>query len=99
MAAAVGEHAEPPATHRARAQQAVGDVDQLVRRAHALDPGGAAGGVDRARRRDASAPVCEATARAVASVCSIAISTTGLPTRVAASAAAANARPSRKSSA
>jgi hypothetical protein len=47
---------------------------------------------------DASAPVCEAAARAVASECSIAISSTGLPARVAASPACANARPSRKSS-
>ncbi len=46
----------------------------------------------------ASAPVCERTARAVASVCSIARRTTCLPAARAAWAAAANARPSRKSS-
>ena len=45
---------------------------------------------------EASAPVCEATARAVASPWAIASSTTGLP---ASAAAAANARPSRTSSA
>ena len=46
--AAVRQHGDAPAPHPARAQEAVGQVDQLVRRAHPLDPRRAAGGVDRA---------------------------------------------------
>ena len=45
--AAVRQHADAPAARGTRAQQPVRDVDQLLRRIHALDPGGAAGRVDR----------------------------------------------------
>ena len=98
VAAAVGEDRDAPSRRPPGAQQALGEVDHLLRRAHPLDPGGAAGGVDGGRVARQRAGVRADGARGRLGVLDRQEHDVLAGGAARPAAAAANARPSRKSS-